>query len=259
MRYAAPLTFFVMLTMGALACELTVNGKGGAAGPTAATVAPDPNAPATAAATAPATAPVTGPANPIHATRLRPDAPATPPSPPGQPVVPAPPATVPAPAVTGSNDFGSGVASPDSLLGQVFFIPEQTSRFPDVSTMKPTAVLYAKQLNIAPRPFKDGFPGVDQRFEWFAIRYTGRFTVGTAGAYKLHVLSDDGCNIAIDGAKVLDNDGVHPPQNHVETVQLTAGEHAIQIDYFQGPKYDIALQFWVTPPGGQERLFTTSL
>lgn len=259
MRYAAPLTVFVMLTVGGIACELTVNGKGGATGPNAATVTPDPNA-ANAAATTAAAPTATGPAsNPIHATRLRPDAPVTPPPATGQPTIPAAPGTVPAPAVTGANDFGSGVSSPDSLLGQVFFIPPETKRFPDVSTMRPTAVLYAKQLNIAPRSFKDGFPGVDQRFEWFAIRYTGRFTVATAGAYKLHVLSDDGCNILIDGAKVLDNDGVHPPQNHVETVPLTAGEHKIQVDYFQGPKYDIALQFWVTPPGGQERLFTTSL
>jgi hypothetical protein len=247
MRYAASLTFALTLGLGLTACQLTI-GKGDPN--TAAT--PDPNATAAPVATA-ATPPVTPPTGTaVQAARIR-----------GPGATggggAAPGGNLPAPVVTGGNDFGSGVNSPDSLMGQVYFVPEGTSRFPDVSAMKPTAVLYAKQLNIAPRSFEAGFPGVDKRFEWFAVRYTGNFTVATAGAFKFHVLSDDGCLIYVDGAKVLDNDGVHPPQNHVETVQLTAGQHTIQVDYFQGPKFDIALQFWVTPPGGTERLFTTAL
>lgn len=258
MRYAASLTF--ALALGLAACQVSIGKDANAP----ANATPDPNATA-AAATATATPPVataTTPGQaPIQATRLRPGA-TTP--------APAPTtgnatntgggnATTTAPVVTGTNDFGSGVATPDSLTGQVYFIPENTAKFPDVSAIKPTATLYARTLNIAPRSFKDGFPGVDQRFEWFAVRYTGKFNVSTAGAWQFHVLSDDGCIITVDGAKVLDNDGVHPPGHKTETVQLTAGQHSIQVDYFQGPKYDIALQFWVTPPGGAEKLFTTTL
>ena len=270
MRYAASLT--LLSALGLAACQLTINGKN-ANDPNAANAATSATGAATGtpAATTPATAATPG----VAVTRIH--------RPSGMPADPnaggnagggtanagntgagAGGATtsggnLPAPVVQGGNDFGNGTATTDSLTGQVYFIPENTQKFPDVSQIRPTAVLYTKQLNIAPRSFEAGFPGVDKRYEWFAVRYNGNITVTQAGAWKFRTLCDDGCNIYIDGAKVLDNDGIHPPTNHVETINLTAGPHTIQVDDFQGPKYDIALQFWVTPPGGAERLFTTTL
>jgi hypothetical protein len=37
--------------------------------------------------------------------------------------------------------------------------------------MKPVGTIHTSSLNIPPRIFTDGFPGVTDRFEWFAIDY----------------------------------------------------------------------------------------
>ena len=162
------------------------------------------------------------------------------------------------PVMTGGNDFGSGTQTPDSFTGTIYFLPPATQKFPDVSAMQGSGVLYTRNFDIAPRNFDKGFPGVDTRFEWFAIRYTGTLTVAAAGAYGLKVLSDDGAVITIDGSKALDNDGMHAPKTATGTVNLTAGTHTFQLDYFQGPRFQVALQVWVTPPAGGEKLLTAS-
>lgn len=253
------------LAVGAVACQLTVNGQGGAQ-------TPDPNAQPqpTTAATNPTTPPPANTGLPVDNS-------------PGRRVVrgvsqmaqvPPPNANTgtgtvgstagsggtqqQAPVINGSNDFGSGTQTPDSFTGVVYYIPENTQKFPDVSGIKPSGVLYARQFQIAPREFNQGFPGIDNKFEWFAMRYTGAITVAAPGAYKIRVNSDDGAVIYIDGKVVLDNDGVHPPQDKSATVQLTAGTHPFQLDYFQGPRYQIALQAWVTPPNGPEKPLTTA-
>jgi hypothetical protein len=39
-------------------------------------------------------------------------------------------------------------------------------------------------------------------------------------------------------------------------VQLRAGDHQMVLEYFQGLRFEINLQLWVTPPGKPEELFT---
>lgn len=52
------------------------------------------------------------------------------------------------------------------------------------------------------------------------------------------------------------NDGQHPPTSASGSITLTAGDHELVLEYFQGPRYLIALQVWVTPPGGTEQIFS---
>jgi hypothetical protein len=160
-----------------------------------------------------------------------------------------------APDIQGSGPFGSGTATPGALVGRVYFIPAGTKKLPDLSQLRPTVTLYTAQLDIPPQEFNAGFPGVDDRFEWFAVRYTGSFTVSRSGVHEFHLRSDDGAIVYIDGKKVLDNDGIHGARRARSKVTLTGGKHSIQVDYFQGPRPGIALQLWMTPPGGQESIF----
>jgi hypothetical protein len=68
------------------------------------------------------------------------------------------------------------------------------------------------------------------------------------GNYQFKLNSDDGAKLYIDGQLVIDNDGQHAPTAKEASVYLTAGEHALTIDYFQGPRYQIALElYWKTP------------
>ncbi len=163
------------------------------------------------------------------------------------------PATAPATAKTPV--FGSAKPIPGALKGDIYYLPTNTSKLPDFSTLTSVGSVYTRSLNIPARNFKEGFPGVTNRFEWFALRYTGKFTVTAAGTYSFRLMSDDGSKLYIDGRLVIDNDGVHAPSDASGSVNLTAGSHTIVVEYFQGPAVEIALQLFVTPPGGTESIW----
>lgn len=165
----------------------------------------------------------------------------------------------PVPTISKPVAFGDGKPSPGSILGLVYFLDENTQKLPDFSNLVPTAALYTKQFDIAPRKFEDGFPGVDGRYEFFAIKYAGQFEVKAPGEYEFRLVSDDGATVKVDNVLLIDNDGVHPPAEKRAKIRLLAGNHSIEVKYFQGPRYDVALQLFVTPPGGKEKLWSSSL
>lgn len=152
------------------------------------------------------------------------------------------------------NPFGSATEDLSSLRGDIYYLPEGTSSLPDFSTLTPVGSIYTKTLDVPTRSFDSGFPGVTDRFEWFAIRYTGSFQVNQEGEYGFRLVSDDGSRLFIDGQKLIDNDGVHASASASGSVYLTPGTHQIEVDYFQGPRYYVALQLFWTPPGGSEAI-----
>ncbi len=179
------------------------------------------------------------------------------------PAAPAPAAeTAPAPAAPAApgvqTPFGSTAKIEGALRGRIYFLPEGTPRLPDFSALTPVGEVWATRIDVAPRSFDSGFPGITNRFEWFAVRYDGDVTVDTAGTYAFRVLSDDGAKLYLDGKLVADNDGTHPPSSASGTVELQPGKHQLALEYFQGPRFQIALQLFVTPPGGAERIFETA-
>ncbi len=161
------------------------------------------------------------------------------------------------PAEPSPNVFGYDKPVLGCFEGQVFPLANDTQKLPtDYAALTPVSVLYACEWDIAPRAWDKGFPGVADRFEWFAIRYSGAFRIAQAGEYAFRLSSDDGTKLAIDGKQVIDNDGQHPPKEASGKVQLSAGDHRMVLEYFQGPRFQINLQLWVTPPGKPEELFT---
>jgi hypothetical protein len=67
----------------------------------------------------------------------------------------------------------------------------------------------------------------------FVMRYTGLLQVDTAGSYTFYTSSDDGSQLLVDGALVVDNDGHHGNQERSGTVTLSPGYHTIVVTYFQ--------------------------
>ena len=47
--------------------------------------------------------------------------------------------------------------------------------------MKPVGTIYTNSLNVSPQRFDESFPGITDRFEWFAIDYTGKFWIEQPG------------------------------------------------------------------------------
>jgi fibro-slime domain-containing protein len=153
--------------------------------------------------------------------------------------------------------FGTTVVIPSGLHGSVYHIPQNTAELPNFQKMKPVGAIYTSSLDIPPQDFKQGFPGVTKRFEWFAIDYTGRFWIDSPGKYNFVLLSDDGGWLYIDDQLIIDNGGLHPPEEKMGSVELSGGIHRIRVSYFQGPKWQVALVLKVAGPGEELRIFST--
>lgn len=138
--------------------------------------------------------------------------------------------------------------------GDLYYIPTW-SNLDGLGELEPQGSIYTTRLDISPRDFLEGFPGVSDRFEWFALSYTGQFEIATAGEYTFRLNSDDGSKLTIGNELIIDNDGIHSPQSISGKVNLNADTYDIKVEYFQGPQTEIALQLFVTPPLSSEEIF----
>jgi hypothetical protein len=154
--------------------------------------------------------------------------------------------------------FGTGTATLTGLKGDIYALRAGTRELPKFKKRKPIGTVYTNGLNIRPRLFSEGFPGVVDRVEWFAIVYTGKFYVAEPGKYEWALISDDGSKLDIDDHPVINNDGIHSPLRKNGSRNLSVGMHTIRISYFQGPRYTIALLLAVQAPGKKDyRIFNT--
>jgi hypothetical protein len=153
--------------------------------------------------------------------------------------------------------FGTTVVSSSGLRGTIYEIPPGTDELPNLRKRKPLGTIYTTSLRVAPRSFLTGFPGVSDRFEWFAIDYDGRFWIETPGVYRFRLQSDDGSKLWLNGKLVIDNDGLHPPRIIEGSAHLTRGIHQLRVAYFQGPRAYVALVMAVASPGAEWRYFDT--
>ena len=160
-----------------------------------------------------------------------------------------------APSANGAQVFGGINRIDEGFRGEVYELPEGTLALPDFESLAPGGTIYTAELNVTPRAFNDGFPGVTNRFEWFAIRYSTDLSIQIDGDYQFYLSSDDGSRLLIDDVVVIDNDGTHAPTGVRGSTPLSAGNHRVVVEYFQGPAAQIALQFFWTPPGQTEVLF----
>jgi hypothetical protein len=164
------------------------------------------------------------------------------------------------PALNPGTTFGTTVVVPGGLEGVIYHIPKNSKAIPDLSKIKPRGKIYVSALNIPLRDFREGFPGVTKRQEWFAIEYTGRFWIQKPGLYRFELTSDDGSRLYIDDQLAVDNDGIHPELTKAESVDLAGGIHRIRVQYFQGPGWQVALVLQVASPDDPEgalRVFST--
>ena len=153
--------------------------------------------------------------------------------------------------------FGTTVVIPSGLRGEVYQISHNSNRLPNFRKLKSRGTIYTTSLNVPPRNFREGFPGVTKRFEWFALDYTGKFWIEKPGDYRFALLSDDGAKLYVDDAQVIDNDGVHFAMERIGRVNLAGGIHEIRVSYFQGPRFEVALVLKIAGEGERWRVFST--
>jgi alpha-L-fucosidase len=77
-----------------------------------------------------------------------------------------------------------------------------------------------------------GLPESARGEERFALRLTGFLEVPADDVYCFELSSDDGSQLWLDGACVIDNDGLHSNLARGGAVALAAGLHALEVRYF---------------------------
>lgn len=147
--------------------------------------------------------------------------------------------------------FGDSLLPGKGFIGKVYQLQNGTSTIPNFDTMSVMSMLLAPNLDVPTRSFSDGFPGVPGGLvEWFGIKFTGKLIISASGEYSFYIGSDDGSKLYINDSLIVNNDGTHGYREVGGKIQLTQGEYKIRVDYFQGPRYNIAMRlFWIKPGG----------
>jgi hypothetical protein len=132
--------------------------------------------------------------------------------------------------------------------GNVFTIPSSTTTMPNLSAMTPEESVTVPNFKEFDRNADLGFPGMPHRITWYAIQFKAFVEVGSCKNKNcfFRLTADDGALLYVNNTEVVNNDGVHAPRAKTGSVLLEKGWHALKIDYFQGPRTQIALALEVS-------------
>ena len=127
--------------------------------------------------------------------------------------------------------FHQAIGGEAGLLAEYYRTEEGSEEFPDFPASKaPDLKRVDKDINFAST--QDDWPGTPFK-DFFYIRWTGTIRIPADGKYAFFLVSDDGSRLFIDGKEVLDNGGAHSMEEVSGSVQLTAGDHALKIEFFE--------------------------
>ena len=152
------------------------------------------------------------------------------------------------------SDCGDAEYPVSRLRGIVYTIPVETRVLPDYRVLPPQGTICLDRLAVTERRGYPGFPGVRNRYEWFGVVLEGSFEVAEEGAFQFRLVSDDGAQLFIDDALVIDVDGYHASRGAEGTARLEVGRHRIAVPYWQGPG-PMELVLEVARPGDRYHVF----
>lgn len=168
---------------------------------------------------------------------------------------------------------------PKRRLGLIGHIYEGKSQWNNIETYfiegyRHPEEVYFSNFNIPKRSFNSGFGQANQflkdskgekLIEWFAIKVTGHIALPEneeSGFYHITSTSDDGIQILVNGKKIINN-----PNTHAVTIDCASEliylekskELPFELNYFQGPRYHIALQVLIKKVDNPEAFKKSSL
>ena len=153
-----------------------------------------------------------------------------------------------------TNDCGDADRPVGRLRGLVYTLPAETRRLPDFQTLTAAGTICLDRLEVTERRGPPGFPGIRNRYEWFAVYLEGVFQVDHEGTFQFRLRSDDGAQLLVDGNLVINNEGYHAAHSAQGTVRLATGPHILAVPYWQGPG-PMVLTLEVARPGEGYRVF----
>jgi len=138
------------------------------------------------------------------------------------------------------------------MVADVYRLTVGNQSVSEMRRKKPIKRVCLAQLDITPRSFREGFPGMGSTVEWFGMDI--RFTVNIAetATWELLLLADDGAVLSVDDENVIENDGIHAPTPVATRIKLEKGLRNFRVRYFQGPGPDLALMLAWKKPGAAD-------
>ena len=97
------------------------------------------------------------------------------------------------------------------------------TELPDFSKLTPKSEGVVHNFTITKR---------DRNFD-YAFRFNGQIVIPLEGQYQFFIKSDDGSQLLIDGEPVVSNENVNSVIETSGSVDLTAGLHSIELQYYQ--------------------------
>lgn len=97
------------------------------------------------------------------------------------------------------------------------------SALPDFSSLNVLQSGTLAEISLSPR----------SRDQEFAFSYSGYFNAPSDGSYTFFTTSDDGSKLYIHDQLVVDNDGLHGPQERNGKISLKKGMHPIRVEFFE--------------------------
>jgi hypothetical protein len=137
------------------------------------------------------------------------------------------------------------------IVADVYKLPLGNERLPtDWKQHSFQTTVCMENYNVPERDFTQGFPDLPGLFEDFGMTTRTSIVIPNDGIYVFQILSDDGAKMWIDNTLIIDLDGTHQAIKSGEVgIQLKAGKHSLVLDYYQGPRYSIALVLYWKKPG----------
>lgn len=115
----------------------------------------------------------------------------------------------------------------------------ELARLADVGDWTPTRAGLAESIGLLP----------GHRDDRFAYRFEGWLALGSPARITFGLESDDGSDLTINGVKVVDNDGLHAPQERTGVIDLPAGRHLLVVRMYENGGGE-TLEAWMQRDGG---------
>lgn len=137
----------------------------------------------------------------------------------------------------------SGAKAATNGLNYAYYEESNMSQLPDFSALTPVKTGTVANFDLSDRDRNDDF----------AFMFTGYIDIASAGQYTFYTSSDDGSKLYIDGAMVVDNDGLHSNREESGSLTLTEGYHEIKVTFFERGGQEV-LQVKYEGPGAVKQL-----
>jgi hypothetical protein len=125
------------------------------------------------------------------------------------------------------------------------------SALPDFEAMTPVSQDTTAAFTMAPA----------QRDDHFGLRFTSYVEIPSSetGTYTFYTTSDDGSRLLVNGREVVNNDGLHAPEEQSGTVSLSSGWHKIVVEYFEKEYAETLKVSWKGPSFSKEEIPSSRL